>query len=425
MYLSLASVQTYKVNVINRSLTNAPLLSYPQTSFSQNILNPAWIPLPNHTGGGIFFRTIAAPGTTVYNGIGFVKALDSNGLVYPKATMKDLLHDGTNKTLETDGADPRAIYRELTGDYLLIYQGGGYSGRHSVLSRTKTPLDITSWKRDATPLFANMTMKDGRTPLQTMNTALTACNDATYLWEFVSARRGGTLIKDKMTGLCLSQVQADWNSDLYTGLKICNSSETTRWYYDAKTKQLKTMTANECLDVYHGTGPSVSWYDCHNQTNPDFHNQQFIVDYALPSTTTTNGTQHELRQYFQLRSVSALNGTQCVAIKIQTPNDSGSSLWFPYDEEEENTVDEDGNNNIINNMQYNMQYNNNSKKEKEKEKKKKTYAANRTKIYSVATFGELRGGNLSLVSSYDFIHWKYESILLKSRSGMWDDGKYI
>ena len=102
---------SYAVRVTNRSLTGAPLLEHPKSSFARNTLNPAWLPFPDAPGGGIFYRTIAAPGTTSYNAIGFVPASDDAGLSYPKATPEMLLHDGPNKTVTTDGADPRAVHR--------------------------------------------------------------------------------------------------------------------------------------------------------------------------------------------------------------------------------------------------------------------------------------------------------------------------
>lgn len=40
-------------------------------------------------------------------------------------------------------------------------------------------------------------------------------------------------------------------------------------------------------------------------------------------------------------------------------------------------------------------------------------------IYAVATFGELRGGNLSLVSTTNLVKWKDEGIILTTREGHW------
>ncbi|KAH8049071.1 hypothetical protein JL722_12071 [Aureococcus anophagefferens] len=43
------------------------------------------------------------------------------------------------------------------------------------------------------------------------------------------------------------------------------------------------------------------------------------------------------------------------------------------------------------------------------------------KAYAVATFGELRGANLSLVSPDDLASWTYERPLLETRPDSWDD----
>ena len=102
-------------------------------------------------------------------------------------------------------------------------------------------------------------------------------------------------------------------------------------------------------------------------SDPRVSHQQFILEKRGSS--------------FQLRSVSA-DVKQCVGVVSSIPNDSGTSLWFPHD-------DVDGTAKLV---------------------------------YAIATFGELRGGNLSLVSSTDMSHWIFESVLLRSRTGMWDDG---
>ena len=41
--------------------------------------------------------------------------------------------------------------------------------------------------------------------------------------------------------------------------------------------------------------------------------------------------------------------------------------------------------------------------------------------YAIATFGELRGGNLTLVSSTDLQEWKLEGTVLTTRWGHWDN----
>ncbi|KAH8065227.1 hypothetical protein JL722_2136 [Aureococcus anophagefferens] len=75
---------------------------------------------------------------------------------------------------------------------------------------------------------------------------------------------------------------------------------------------------------------------------------------------------------------SAANGTNCVAVEETLANDCGTAVFFPD-------------------------------------------ASSSTKAYAVATFGELRGANLSLVSSDDLASWTYERPLLETRPDSWDD----
>ena len=103
-----------EVEVINRSLTTRPILEYNRTSWAQNTLNPSWLPLPGegNEGGGLFFRTLAAAETTTYNTVGFVKALTTDGLKFPRVTPESILRDSPhNRTEMNAGADPRAAFR--------------------------------------------------------------------------------------------------------------------------------------------------------------------------------------------------------------------------------------------------------------------------------------------------------------------------
>ena len=59
LLLPCAAHAAYTISIINRSLTSAPLLAFPTTSFAQNTLNPSWLPLPDNPGGGLFFRVLA------------------------------------------------------------------------------------------------------------------------------------------------------------------------------------------------------------------------------------------------------------------------------------------------------------------------------------------------------------------------------
>ena len=84
-----------------------------------------------------------------------------------------------------------------------------------------------------------------------------------------------------------------------------------------------------------------------------------------------------------LSSLSA-PGKQCATLSVTTPQDCGTSLWFADDSADGQTLGET--------------------------------------VYAVATFGELRGGNLSLVSSRDdMVTWKDEGLLLTTRAGHWDN----
>ena len=74
---------------------------------------------------------------------------------------------------------------------------------------------------------------------------------------------------------------------------------------------------------------------------------------------------------------------QCATLGVSTPQDCGTSLWFAGDSADGKTAGE--------------------------------------KVYAVATFGELRGGNLSLVSSRDLVRWQDEGVILATRSGHWDN----
>ena len=149
----------------------------------------------------------------------------------------------------------------------------------------------------------------------------------------------------------------------------CERKDVDRWSYDRNTQQMRTLDDDDdCLDVSGGAGPVVTWYGCHNMSDPRVSHQQFILEKSASS--------------FRLGSVSS-EVKRCVDVISSIPNDSGTSLWFPYDHNVDGKV---------------------------------------KLVYAIATFGELRGGNLSLVSSTDMSHWTFEKVILKSRTGKWDDG---
>lgn len=108
----------------------------------------------------------------------------------------------------------------------------------------------------------------------------------------------------------------------------------------------------------------VDLYACHELGGKDILNQQWSVRGDI------------------VTSLSA-PGRQCATLGISTPQDCGTSLWFADDSADGKKAGE--------------------------------------KVYAVATFGELRGGNLSLVSSRDLVSWRDEGVILATRSGHWDN----
>ena len=164
--------------------------------------------------GGLFFRVMApfygVPGDP-YNAVGFVKAQTPDGLHFPRVTEANILRDGPADHPIADAADPRAAYRAATGEYFVAYQLGtpAYPGRHTTLSRTKTPLVATSWKRDAAPMFAGVKARDGVTPLlEAISLANCTDKDPNQKW-LVGKPDVAGLIRQavptgKSTGKCLS-----------------------------------------------------------------------------------------------------------------------------------------------------------------------------------------------------------------------------
>lgn len=154
---------SYAVRVLQRSLPTAarPLISFAHNeTFATNTLNPSWLPLPGGEGGGLFFRTMGAPGTASHNAVGFVRASSRDGLAFPRITPDDLLRDAPGGA-PNGGADPRAAHRPATGEAFVTYQLGAdavpaYPGRNTFISRTATPANVSSWRRAAAPMFAGL-----------------------------------------------------------------------------------------------------------------------------------------------------------------------------------------------------------------------------------------------------------------------------
>ena len=158
-------------------------------------------------------------------------------------------------------------------------------------------------------------------------------------------------------GYCLS-LSGSPDASRPVGRVACGAA--TAWTFNDTTKQLRVQGTDQCLDVDHGVGPKVGLYACHAPGDEDVGHQRWSFDGGA------------------LRSLSAANGTNCVAVEETLANDCGTAVFFPD-------------------------------------------ASSSTKAYAVATFGELRGANLSLVSSDDLASWTYERPLLETRPDSWDD----
>ena len=158
-------------------------------------------------------------------------------------------------------------------------------------------------------------------------------------------------------GYCLS-LSGSPDASRPVGRVACGNA--SAWTFDAATKQLRVEGTNQCLDVDHGVGPKVGLYACHAPGDEDVGHQRWSFDGGA------------------LKALSAANGTNCVAVEETLANDCGTAVFFPD-------------------------------------------ASSSTKAYAVATFGELRGANLSLVSSDDLASWTYERPLLETRPDSWDD----
>ena len=338
----------YEVTVVNRSLAGGPLLSFAEnTSWAPYILNPSWLPLADSPGGGLFFRVITAPNTSSYNAVGFIPASDGAGLAYPRATVDHLLDDAGSVNA---GADPRAGWSDDESFFTYQLATASYPGRHTFLSRTATPDDAGSWRRVAGgPMFLGLKNADGSPFLEAA--ALATCDGAQTWTLGTDGRIAGA------DGYCLS-LSGSPDASRPVGRVACGNA--SAWTFDAATKQLRVEGTNQCLDVDHGVGPKVGLYACHAPGDKDVGHQRWSFDGGA------------------LASLSAANGTNCVAVEETLANDCGTAVFFPD-------------------------------------------ASSSTKAYAVATFGELRGANLSLVSSDDLASWTYERPLLETRPDSWDD----
>ena len=169
--ISILLCDGYKVKVIDRMLSNKPLIlnasansPYSKSgcdgSICTNVLNPAWISFAGDDpslkdDGGLFIR-LSSPGTR-NSVISLLPAIpNSKGLQFDLPQDKYILKDGPKNTDKevAEGDDPRAIYRPLTGEYFVFYQTLWNRTRKTQISSTKTPRILSSWKRFKHTMFS-------------------------------------------------------------------------------------------------------------------------------------------------------------------------------------------------------------------------------------------------------------------------------
>jgi hypothetical protein len=391
----------YVAHVVNRIVTGEPLLSKAlNTSFANNTLNASWLPLPGmgHEGGGLFFRTMGAKGTSSYNAVGFTNAQNASGIRYARASLDDILRDDpADRTKMNTGADPRAAWRPARSpeEFFVTYQTSvpDFPGRHTFISHTSTPLNLSSWRRFEAPMFASLIDESGKPASRA--TVLVPCNNTDASQRFALGKDGLVRAGSGMECLSVRSTAPDQQQQ-EVGLVPCTSRNVTRWENVAAGKgvgapsQLRIKSdiqPQRCLDVDRGKGPPVDLWACHSSGDKDYAHQLWEMDLGgFPGL---------------FRSASAADNL-CLAVRPRVPNDSGTALWFPFDEtfpipmSAPDTVSE------IAPKTGAMQYGGDD-------------------IFAVATFGELRGGDLSLVSSRDMVHWTDRGVFLRTRPDHWDN----
>ena len=145
----------YTVTVVDRSLTGAPLIDAKQTPAEYpNVFNPGWLETGDGDAGGLFVRLADKQGQ--HSVIAFVHAdsADGDGLHFPNVTDADILRDGPpGPHLVAQAMDPRATYRPATGEYFVTYQQSHPQKRSTWISSTKTPGNLSSWRRKDVAMF--------------------------------------------------------------------------------------------------------------------------------------------------------------------------------------------------------------------------------------------------------------------------------
>jgi hypothetical protein len=154
-----AGTRRYSVEVTERALGpgGGPLISFANGSsaFRQN-LNPAWIPLGReHPGGALFVRV--SHNESAGSQLAFVRATDAAGLAYEYVDQAKVL------PTPSTAMDPRALCRP-SGECFVTYQLAVPDParpphrpwgtlRKTFIASTRTPLNATSWRAHAAPMF--------------------------------------------------------------------------------------------------------------------------------------------------------------------------------------------------------------------------------------------------------------------------------
>jgi predicted GH43/DUF377 family glycosyl hydrolase len=157
VFSAASAAAAYKVVVTDRCVTGQPLINSSHILGYPNVLNPAWLPLPDGS-GGLFVR-VSTP-TSQPNFIAFVTSLD--GVSFSPVVNASILLDGPPDTPAATAMDPRAIHRKSTGDSFVTYQlynrvaGQPKALRQTVISSTRTPQLGWSWRRMNQTMFPTM-----------------------------------------------------------------------------------------------------------------------------------------------------------------------------------------------------------------------------------------------------------------------------
>ena len=208
-------------------------------------------------------------------------------------------------------------------------------------------------------------------------------------------------------------------------------------------------------------------YGCHAPGGKNFQNQQWTLgapaidaatDIVADAPTTDIATDTAVDAAHDDAADAASTGAvasswrtiesksapgMCVAATPMTPDDCGTALWFPHDNDGGHDGGHDGDYDGGGDQDDGVASSTSSSPPSAPSSTSTstpTFASTPTstaanvlskaaspaaqssgRAYAVATFGELRGGNLSLVSSADLISWTNEGVFLSTRYGMWDN----